>query len=304
MVDAAHPGPRARAPGDAVVERARTEHRDDRAGEDRGCDAAAAAFGVRDEQRADHERDHERALMERPAKERLRAGGHHGWILAGFAGFGHKLRRAYTSGNEPTARPACVRRGPRPDGRAAPRARSGRPADARGVHRADVGGVSRAHAKTSLRSSRATCRRSRGTAVAPAVRDFCFALFGSTEREGRIRVGRRIVGLAAFGNIDLDLREATFERDVITIVVVAFLRHRRLRAGGRRGRRARARRLRPQGLERERSAAGRRHAARARVRVRRLRGHRRLARAGGVGAEKLGQVIRGIESGEHKQLHT
>ena len=51
---------------------------------------------------------------------------------------------------------------------------------------------------------------------------FLLALFGSTERDGRIRVGRRMVGLAGFGNIDLDLRQATFERDEITIVVVGF----------------------------------------------------------------------------------
>jgi len=51
---------------------------------------------------------------------------------------------------------------------------------------------------------------------------FLLAIFGSTERDGRIRVGRRIVSLVAFGNIDLDLRQATFERDVITIVVVGF----------------------------------------------------------------------------------
>jgi hypothetical protein len=46
-----------------------------------------------------------------------------------------------------------------------------------------------------------------------------FSLFGSTEREGRIRVRRRVTCLTTFGNIDLDLRQATFERDVITIVV-------------------------------------------------------------------------------------
>jgi Domain of unknown function (DUF1707)/Cell wall-active antibiotics response 4TMS YvqF len=51
---------------------------------------------------------------------------------------------------------------------------------------------------------------------------FLLAIFGSTERDGRIRVGRRIACLAGFGNIDLDLRQATFERDVITIVVVGF----------------------------------------------------------------------------------
>jgi hypothetical protein len=61
--------------------------------------------------------------------------------------------------------------------------------------------------------------------VAPSrrrVTRFLLAIFGSTEREGRIRVGRRIASLAAFGNIDLDLRQATFERDVTTIVVVGF----------------------------------------------------------------------------------
>jgi hypothetical protein len=51
---------------------------------------------------------------------------------------------------------------------------------------------------------------------------FLLAIFGSTEREGRIRVGRRIAGVAAFGNIDLDLRQATFEHDEITIVVVGL----------------------------------------------------------------------------------
>src|SRR6266545_1320056 len=35
---------------------------------------------------------------------------------------------------------------------------------------------------------------------------FLLSLFGSTEREGRIRVRRRVGCLAVFGNIDLDLR--------------------------------------------------------------------------------------------------
>jgi Domain of unknown function (DUF1707)/Cell wall-active antibiotics response 4TMS YvqF len=48
---------------------------------------------------------------------------------------------------------------------------------------------------------------------------FLLSLFGSTEREGRIRVRRRVGCLAAFGNIDLDLRQATLEGDAITIVV-------------------------------------------------------------------------------------
>jgi len=47
-----------------------------------------------------------------------------------------------------------------------------------------------------------------------------FSLFGSTEREGRIRVRRRVTCLTAFGNIDLDLRQATLEGDVITIYAV------------------------------------------------------------------------------------
>jgi hypothetical protein len=46
---------------------------------------------------------------------------------------------------------------------------------------------------------------------------FVVSIFGSTRREGRIRVGRRIACLLAFGNLDLDLRQATAERDVITI---------------------------------------------------------------------------------------
>ncbi len=47
---------------------------------------------------------------------------------------------------------------------------------------------------------------------------FLFSLFGSTERDGRVRVRRRVGCLMAFGNIDLDLRQATLEGDVITVV--------------------------------------------------------------------------------------
>jgi len=47
-----------------------------------------------------------------------------------------------------------------------------------------------------------------------------FALFGSTERQGRIRVPDRVTCLMAFGNIDLDLRQATFDGDVITIIAL------------------------------------------------------------------------------------
>ena len=46
---------------------------------------------------------------------------------------------------------------------------------------------------------------------------FLFSVFASTEREGRIRVRRRVGCLTIFGNVDLDLRQATLEGDVITI---------------------------------------------------------------------------------------
>jgi Domain of unknown function (DUF1707)/Cell wall-active antibiotics response 4TMS YvqF len=49
---------------------------------------------------------------------------------------------------------------------------------------------------------------------------FLLALLGSTTREGRIRVPRRIGCLMGFGNIDLDLRQATLETDVTTIVAL------------------------------------------------------------------------------------
>ena len=75
-----------------------------------------------------------------------------------------------------------------------------------------------------------------GAAVSPASRRrptrVLFLLFGSTEREGRIRVRRRVTCVAVFGNIDLDLRQATFERDVVT-VFLSLGRDRRLaRAAG------------------------------------------------------------------------
>jgi hypothetical protein len=51
---------------------------------------------------------------------------------------------------------------------------------------------------------------------------FMLSMFGSTERAGRIRVHRRVGCLMAFGNIDLDLRQATLEGDVITIVALGL----------------------------------------------------------------------------------
>lgn len=49
-----------------------------------------------------------------------------------------------------------------------------------------------------------------------------FSMFSSTEREGRIRVPRWVAGMTVFGNIDLDLRQATLEGDVITIVALGM----------------------------------------------------------------------------------
>ena len=46
------------------------------------------------------------------------------------------------------------------------------------------------------------------------------AFFGSSGRRGRIRVHRRVTCLMAFGNIDLDLREATLDGDAATIVAL------------------------------------------------------------------------------------
>ena len=51
---------------------------------------------------------------------------------------------------------------------------------------------------------------------------FLFSMFGSTTRSGRIRLRRRVACLMGFGNIDLDLRQATFERDVVTVFAVGM----------------------------------------------------------------------------------
>jgi hypothetical protein len=49
---------------------------------------------------------------------------------------------------------------------------------------------------------------------------FVLALLSSTEREGRLRMQRRVGCLVGLGNIDLDLRQATFDGDVITVFAV------------------------------------------------------------------------------------
>jgi hypothetical protein len=52
---------------------------------------------------------------------------------------------------------------------------------------------------------------------------FALAVFGSSTRQGRFRVGRRMFCIVNAGTVDLDLRQATFEHDVTTVVVVANL---------------------------------------------------------------------------------
>jgi hypothetical protein len=49
------------------------------------------------------------------------------------------------------------------------------------------------------------------------------SMFASTKRDGRIRVRRRVRCVTMLGNIDLDLRQATLEGDVITIVAIGIL---------------------------------------------------------------------------------
>lgn len=47
---------------------------------------------------------------------------------------------------------------------------------------------------------------------------FVPALFSSTRRDGRVRIRRRVFCFVGFGNVDLDLRQASLEGDVVTIV--------------------------------------------------------------------------------------
>lgn len=58
-------------------------------------------------------------------------------------------------------------------------------------------------------------------AAAPSRRSptqFLLSIFGSVEREGRLRIRDRVLSLTLFGNTDLDLRRASLEGDVVTIV--------------------------------------------------------------------------------------
>jgi DUF1707 SHOCT-like domain len=49
---------------------------------------------------------------------------------------------------------------------------------------------------------------------------FVFTVFGSTAREGRLRLRRRALCVSLCGNVDFDLRQATLEGEVITIFAV------------------------------------------------------------------------------------
>jgi hypothetical protein len=50
---------------------------------------------------------------------------------------------------------------------------------------------------------------------------FVPALFSSTRRDGRLRIRRRVLCFVGFGNIDLDLRQASLEGDVVTVIGLA-----------------------------------------------------------------------------------
>jgi hypothetical protein len=70
VVEAAHPAPPVRRPGDAVVERADAEHDGDGRSEDRSRDALARWVVDSDERCGDAERDEERVLVQDAAKPR------------------------------------------------------------------------------------------------------------------------------------------------------------------------------------------------------------------------------------------
>ena len=71
MVEPAHPAPRRRAPGDAVVQGARAEQRGHRARVDAGGHAGAPARGGEDQPGAAWHRDEERVLVKHAAEPRL-----------------------------------------------------------------------------------------------------------------------------------------------------------------------------------------------------------------------------------------
>lgn len=58
------------------------------------------------------------------------------------------------------------------------------------------------------------------TAVRRRRTRFLLGFLGSTERGGRLLVRRRVDCLSLFGNVDLDLRQATLEGDTVTILAI------------------------------------------------------------------------------------
>jgi hypothetical protein len=61
-------------------------------------------------------------------------------------------------------------------------------------------------------------------AAAPARRStrFLLSIFSSTVRGGRLVLARRAICATAFGNVDLDLREATLARGELTVYAIGF----------------------------------------------------------------------------------
>jgi len=81
---------------------------------------------------------------------------------------------------------------------------------------------SRTHGELEALTRDLPAQAASSTAIAPRRRPtrFVFALFASSEREGRLRLRRRVTCVSLFGNVDLDLREATFEGDAIDVYAV------------------------------------------------------------------------------------
>jgi hypothetical protein len=81
------------------------------------------------------------------------------------------------------------------------------------------------HARTSAELEELEHDLPRPQGVVPSRRSrtrLLLSVFASASRDGRIRVGRRVGCLMAFGNIDFDLRQATTETDVITIFILGL----------------------------------------------------------------------------------
>jgi hypothetical protein len=65
-----------------------------------------------------------------------------------------------------------------------------------------------------------------GATAAPATRrrplQSLVAIFGSTKRSGMLRVSGHVLCFALFGNVDLDLRGAVLEGDAVTVTTIAI----------------------------------------------------------------------------------